>query len=462
MSRTASNTDSPNNTSISSTSIVSPVPYGLPRPSWRFPYNDSSRESSRESSLFVDEGPAGLPFPETTTISNTSGQHSEILDRVSTPSHSQEHFDGAFGMLSKGNSDCGVSSNEDESLDEFKSSSSGITIYSDAQESLKDELSRLEEHEQSISWSQRPGLVAVTPLKSTLRDSMLSVGAFDFGLNNVNEGSTTSFAASPQTPRFRRTSPDRQFSRERSAHHAHGGAYHGSSSRRNNIHASRRVLHELSPLPKKAREPLGSLDNQLPRVRPSPSNPGAKMLPTIKSGKKHRDDMTRWGSSKNAKGLKLTLGKPRAPSSNPSIASTHGSSRADSQGHIEPTRKVKEPEVSYVRRVGGLIYTQAPLYAGGPRLPHFPRSGSVERNFGYGGVVEKRDIWGRKAASRWVSVLIMCVCLFFPPLWLLLAVGYFDHLFGPLSRWVKIISLLLSLATLAAGTALVVVFSVVR
>lgn len=426
MTEVTSNADS----SISLPSIVSTVPYDTSRSS---PLELQRGHVSRSNSFYGDDSSM---LSSRRTSERASYQLWERPNEYLAFSNSQEHFLASLGAFSRDSSE----NDSKEAELSNKSDSSGITIYSDAQESVKDELSRAEEHVQSIRSSQGYGLITVTPLKSTFKGSVLSAEAVDFGAENANEASVTSYAASPGTPQLRRPSSDRHVQEIPS-----NIAKKSSDKSDQNC---KRIPQEQSPTLKKVREPLGSLYNK--SLFP---HDNTNILPKSKYPENH----AQWSVVRSTRELIFSLGRLRVVSVNSSIASTHGSNKADAAGHIEPSRKVKEPELSYVRRVRELIHTEAPLYAGMPRVPYFPLRSERLRQFN-----EKRDIWGRKVASRWVSISVMCACLFFPPLWLLLAVGYLDHVFGPISRLVKIMSFLLSLATLAAGTALVVVVSVSR
>lgn len=139
------------------------------------------------------------------------------------------------------------------------------------------------------------------------------------------------------------------------------------------------------------------------------------------------------------------------------------------------------PRWSLIRKAGPILansgYAKS-IRSGFPMLPNFPelkKSDNVgipagESNTSIRSIkadletqrLNRYDQWGRKKASFTKTILSLIMFLFFPPLWLYLGAGYFDTTLGTIPKWAKFSALLLTLITLAAGTALVIVFSLVE
>lgn len=179
-------------------------------------------------------------------------------------------------------------------------------------------------------------------------------------------------------------------------------------------------------------------------------------------------------------GAHLTMGERRESILNP-IEANNGKSLSTYNHFGDKLQHKEYPRWSLIRKAGpklAQLGCAKSIRSGLPMLPNFPefkKSDNIgipagESNTSIRSIkvdletrrLNRYDQWGRKEASFTKTILSLIMGLFFPPLWLFLGAGYFDMTLGTIPKWAKFSALLLTLITLAAGTALVIVFSLVE
>jgi len=342
---------------------------------------------------------------------------------------------------------------------EYRSESSGVTIYADAAESPSVDNSSDEflsvsypgvESTGDVSWKDHiglsrgssPGLQSVKPIKSPHRLSR-AMSDFDFGLGehrrtppplNVpsnrilspldqDEARTTTVHPPPTTPRSRKRTP------------LSGISVAQMNTRRG------KLVNEGSPVATKRQKDIN---------RKQSIPPGTSITPSSDSISSH-------GS-----GINITFGKVRQSSASKSLHSS-----VDSNGHLLPVRRVAGRSKSFIRRAGATTRTNHAFLVGFPTLPLLPMRDSPLKHDDRPGLVAaldvtdvERDMWGRPRASIKKSWLMVLGCTCFPPLLPFVAFGYFDNVWGTIDKSAKIAALFIAFLVLVAVTALVVAFSI--
>lgn len=361
---------------------------------------------------------------------------------------------------------------DDEREEPLSRPTSGATIYSDAQE--EERVLRADEVLEDSSYihdsinlsrnSYPQGLVNTGRLSpSNVTSSFLSV------TNNTSSEPSKKAVIAPVEK-----IPDSGFAQV----HRFGESHPTNTSEEPTGAVSISTSSLLSPSTPSRRKLGRILDNE---ASPSSRNEDNKDLFT-----KSEAHSRKHNPKKNRKSLALPKRAPKllelgTSDSNPN---ENAISKASDSHKIDKATPKEYPRWSKIRKTGPRLPQSGYAYSvrsGLPRLPNFPEfkpfndlevdsaKPTEEPKAGIRPIkadmeaqrLRKYDKWGRKEASFSKSMVLLIVCLLFPPLWLFIGAGYFDITLGTIPKWAKICSLLLTFITLAAGTALVVVFSLI-